>query len=71
PDGTIEYAGRLDDQVKVRGFRIELKEIEHVLAEYPGVKEAAVVVRRDEASEDYLCAYLTATERLAPDEVLR
>jgi len=71
PDGTIEYAGRLDDQVKVRGFRIELKEIEHVLAEYPGVKEAAVVVRRDEASEDYLCAYLTAKERLAADEVQR
>ena len=69
PDGTIEYAGRMDDQVKVRGFRIELKEIEHVLAEYAGVKEAAVIVRRDEASEDYLCAYLTATERLSATEV--
>jgi amino acid adenylation domain-containing protein len=47
PDGTLEYLGRVDDQVKVRGFRVELEEIETVLARHPGVKESAVVVRED------------------------
>ena len=41
-DGTLEHLGRLDDQVKVRGFRVELGEIEAVLAEHPEVRQAAV-----------------------------
>ena len=45
PDGEIEYLGRVDQQVKVRGMRIEPGEIEAVLARYPGVAEAAVVVQ--------------------------
>jgi len=44
PDGTVECQGRLDFQVKVRGFRIELEEIETALREQPGVTEAVVVV---------------------------
>ncbi len=42
-DGRIEYLGRIDGQVKVRGFRVELGEIETTLARYPGVRDAAVV----------------------------
>ncbi|MFL9674215.1 amino acid adenylation domain-containing protein [Pseudomonas marginalis] len=54
PDGTIEYLGRNDDQVKVRGLRIELGEIQARLTEYAAVNEAAVVAR-----DDHLVAYYT------------
>jgi myxalamid-type nonribosomal peptide synthetase MxaA len=47
-DGAVLFLGRIDRQVKVRGFRIELEEVERALADLPGVREAAVVVRRDE-----------------------
>ncbi len=47
PDGVLEYLGRLDDQVKLRGFRIEPGEIEAALAALPAVREAAVVVQGD------------------------
>ena len=46
PDGTIEFLGREDNQVKLRGFRIELAEIEHALTQHPGLHNAVVVVDR-------------------------
>ncbi|HZF14077.1 MAG TPA: amino acid adenylation domain-containing protein, partial [Thermoanaerobaculia bacterium] len=49
PDGRMEVLGRLDHQVKVRGFRVELGEIEAVLAALPGVREAVVMARRERA----------------------
>jgi aspartate racemase len=59
--GEIEFIGRIDNQVKVRGFRIELGEIEAALADHPSVREAVVVVRKDE-SDKHLVAYITARE---------
>jgi len=50
-DGSIEYLGRNDQQVKVRGYRIELGEIESRLLEYPGIREAVVLVREDAQPE--------------------
>jgi len=59
--GEIEFIGRMDNQVKVRGFRVELGEVEAALAEHPSVREAVVVARKDEGDK-HLVAYLTARE---------
>ncbi|HEX8306127.1 MAG TPA: alpha/beta fold hydrolase, partial [Jatrophihabitans sp.] len=56
PGGDISYAGRRDHQVKLRGFRVELGEVEAVLGEQPGVHEAAVLLDQDGAGEPRLVA---------------
>ncbi|WP_051773736.1 non-ribosomal peptide synthetase [Streptomyces sp. NRRL S-237] len=57
-DGSVEYLGRTDDQVKIHGFRIELGEIETALGRLDGVGRAAVVVREDVPGERRLVGYL-------------
>ena len=59
PDGSIEFLGRNDNQVKIRGFRIERGEIETRLLDYPGLREAVVVVREDRSDDKRLAAYFT------------
>ncbi|HZW29446.1 MAG TPA: amino acid adenylation domain-containing protein [Isosphaeraceae bacterium] len=58
PDGTLECLGRVDDQVKVRGFRVELGEIESTLGRHPGVRAVAVAARPDATGELGLVAYV-------------
>ena len=57
PDGQIEYIGRIDHQVKLRGFRIELAEIETLLGAHPKVREAIVLINKLTANEQ-LTAYI-------------
>ncbi|MDO3679095.1 non-ribosomal peptide synthetase [Paenibacillus ehimensis] len=58
PDGTIEYLGRIDHQVKLRGYRIEPGEIEAALREIEGVKDAFVMAREDQPGSPWLVAYV-------------
>ena len=65
-DAQIEFIGRVDNQVKLRGFRVEPGEIEAVLTEAPGIKDAAVIVTERNGSS-VLAAYLVATSSAAPN----
>ncbi|MBY8883356.1 amino acid adenylation domain-containing protein [Streptomyces sp. PTM05] len=56
-DGHIEFLGRVDNQVKVRGIRVELEEIESVLSGHPGVRQAVVLVRRGVPGGEHLVAW--------------
>ncbi|MBC2901561.1 non-ribosomal peptide synthetase/type I polyketide synthase [Streptomyces cupreus] len=61
-DGTLQYCGRVDDQVKIRGHRVEPAEVQTVLAGLPGVRDAAVVPRRDRHGENELVAYVVTDD---------
>jgi amino acid adenylation domain-containing protein len=63
PDGNLQYLGRLDSQVKVRGFRLELGEVEHHLLRHPALAQAAVILRPGSAAQE---ASLEAYYSLAP-----
>ncbi|MFA0964363.1 amino acid adenylation domain-containing protein [Roseivirga sp. BDSF3-8] len=61
-DGTLEYLGRADEQVKLRGYRIEPAEIAQVLKKYEGIEQAVVIKGEDQSGDGYLAAYYTGSE---------
>lgn len=63
PDGKIEYIERIDNVVKVRGFRIELEEVEAAINQHPQIHRAVVLVKGDVASEKRLVAYMVAANK--------
>ncbi|MCQ2121486.1 MAG: amino acid adenylation domain-containing protein [Fibrobacter sp.] len=64
PDGTIMFVGRRDGQVKVRGFRIELAEVEEVIRRFPGVKDATVAAFDDPAGGKFVAAYIVGDTKI-------
>ncbi|AKT35904.1 non-ribosomal peptide synthetase [Chondromyces crocatus] len=66
-DGTLDFLGRSDDQVKVRGFRIEPGEVEAILADHPGVVQAAIIARGEVGAERHLFAYVVPRPSLTRD----
>jgi amino acid adenylation domain-containing protein len=68
PDGRIEILGRDDDQIKIRGFRIEPGEVEHLLAQHPGVAEAAVRAFGDTDAATRLVGYIRPSDPADPPD---
>ncbi|MCP5053930.1 MAG: amino acid adenylation domain-containing protein, partial [bacterium] len=70
-DGNIRFLGRIDDQIKVRGFRVELSEIQQVLINMPQVRDAVAVTRENPSGDNEICAYyvLNGETRPGSDEI--
>jgi acyl carrier protein len=68
-DGNLEYQRRNDDQVKVRGYRIELAELELALQSHPSVRQAVAAVREDRPGDTRLIAYLLKTSPVTDSEL--
>ena len=65
PDGCLDYLGRKDFQLKIRGYRIQAEEVELALLQIPGISQAAVAAHSDGYGDDRLVAYVTlATEEI-------
>ncbi len=69
PDGNVEFLGRVDDQVKIHGHRVEPSEIEVVLSGHPGVRQCAVVALDSGDGEKQLVAYVVQSGQVATDEL--
>jgi amino acid adenylation domain-containing protein len=67
PDGRLEFLGRLDRQIKLRGFRIEPAEVERAVLAYPSVRRAVVTARSDAGDRPQLVAYVVADRRIDTD----
>ncbi|MEW1612958.1 MULTISPECIES: amino acid adenylation domain-containing protein [unclassified Streptomyces] len=72
PDGSLDFLGRADNQIKIRGMRLEIEDVEASLAEHPRVRHTCVVARKNSAGGTYLVGYVipaTGGEELTADEV--
>ncbi|KUO17463.1 non-ribosomal peptide synthetase [Streptomyces dysideae] len=72
PDGSLDFLGRADNQIKIRGMRLEIEDVEVGLAEHPGVRHTCVVAKKNTAGGTYLVGYVipaAGSEDLRADEV--
>lgn len=69
PNGNIEFLGRTDHQIKIRGYRVEIGEIEAQILKHKLIKEVAVVVKDNKADTKELCAYIVHNEKLSVNEI--
>lgn len=72
PDGSLDFLGRADNQIKIRGMRLELEDVEIGLAEHPGVRHTCVIAKKNSAGGTYLVGYVipaAGSEALRADEV--
>nr|WTB03154.1 amino acid adenylation domain-containing protein [Streptomyces antimycoticus] len=72
PDGSLDFLGRADNQIKIRGMRLEIEDVEVGLAEHPGVRYTCVVAKKNAAGGTYLVGYVipaAGSEDLRADEV--
>ncbi|MFE2058431.1 amino acid adenylation domain-containing protein [Streptomyces sp. NPDC059446] len=72
PDGTLDFLGRADNQIKIRGMRLEIEDVEIGLAEHPGVRHTCVVAKKNTAGGTYLVGYVipaAGSEELHGDDV--
>ena len=67
PDGNLQFIGRRDGQVKVRGFRVELSEVEEVIRRFPGIKDAAAAAFDEPSGGKYIAGYVVSDEKVNVD----
>ena len=67
-DGELEYLGRMDSQFKIRGYRVELGEIENKIAEFPGVTSAAVIVHQKRKTQ-YIIGFFTSITPISTEKI--
>lgn len=63
PDGRIEFLGRIDNQIKIRGFRVELSEINDKIMEYNGIKQAYTIFKKTDTTST-ICTYITVSHNI-------
>ena len=69
-NGEVQFSGRLDNQVKLRGYRVELDEVENAICRFDGIKQSKVVVRNN-GTEDYLVGFFTSNTKVDIDELTK
>ncbi|MCR3759100.1 amino acid adenylation domain-containing protein [Clostridium felsineum] len=67
--GYVEFIGREDNQVKVRGYRVELSEVETTMNSFEGIKSSIVTVKKDSLNNNYLCGYYVASKNMPKSEI--
>ncbi len=69
PDGNIDFLGRIDYQVKILGYRVELAGIEHTISQFPGIDESVVIANDSSSGEKTLIAYFSSYKHVPPHEL--